>query len=478
MSSPPPKDGPPEPGPSGGHPDGTLLPAEDEIFGWIETVVAQGVRRPGSPADEWCEAWLVERFTELGLDDVRLEPIELPIWTPRSASVAVWPTGDPSRAIELPAFALPHTGATDGLEGAVGRLGGDTPLAGAIAVEEVELLRLPQSVMRSAATSTHDPEGEFDTLEQILPFGARITGLLDPVLESGAAGFIGVLSGLPWETHDYYVPYDGVDQPIPAVWVSAANGARLTALLDAGPVEARIRVDADRTMGVSHNVLGVLPGRSSEQVIIGSHHDAPWASAVEDGSGIALVLAQAAYWAQVPADERPHTLVFLLNAGHMAGGKGSWTFVEQHRDLLDRTVLAVHLEHAANECRGEGGRLVPTGEPEVRWWFTSQEPRLEQAVADALVAEDLRRSLVLRPETFFDIPPTDGGPLHTAGVPLVNYLTAPMYLFDSCDTLDKIHRPSLLAVTRAVIRIIASTEGRTAAEMRAGVVPSGGPPAF
>jgi hypothetical protein len=453
-----------------------LLPTEAEIFGWIEAVVAEGIRRPGYPADEWCERWLVERFTELGLQDVRLEAVELAVWMPRSASLTVWPEGDPGGALELPAFALPHTRPTDGFEAAVVRFGsGDA--TGAIAVEQLELMQLPQSLLKAQATSVHDPTGEFDTLVQTLPFGTRIRGLLEPVLEAGAGAFVGVLSGMPWETHDYYVPYDGVDQPLPAVWLSAANGARLAALLDAGPVEGRIAVDASRTPGVSHNVLGVLPGRSSEYVVIGSHHDAPWASAVEDGSGIALVLAQAAYWSRVPAEERPHNLLFLLNAGHMCDGSGVWKFVADHRDLLDRTVLAVHLEHAAGECRPEDGKLVPTGEPEVRWWFTSEEAQLERTVADALAAEDLRRSMVFRPEIFFEIPPTDGGPLHTAGVPLVNYLTAPMYLFDSCDTLDKVHRPSLVPVTRAVIRIIASTTGRTAAEVRAAVRPSDREPA-
>ena len=34
----------------------------------------------------------------------------------------------------------------------------------------------------------------------------------------------------------------------------------------------------------------------------------------------------------------------------------------------------------------------------------------------------------------------------------MNFLTAPFYLFDEMDTLDKIHRPSLVPVTRAAIR--------------------------
>ena len=74
-------------------------------------------------------------------------------------------------------------------------------------------------------------------------------------------------------------------------------------------------------------------------------------------------------------------------------------------------------------------------------------------------------------------PPTDGAFFHPAGVPIVNLLTAPMYLFDAQDTLDMIHEPSLVPVTRAAIRIINSMQGRSAAELRSLVrtpTPAGG----
>jgi hypothetical protein len=74
------------------------------------------------------------------------------------------------------------------------------------------------------------------------------------------------------------------------------------------------------------------------------------------------------------------------------------------------------------------------------------------------------------PTAFGDRPTTDGGDFYLAGVPIVNYLTAPFYLFDSMDTLDKIHRPSLVPVTRAAVRIVESTSGVSAGEMRAAVV--------
>jgi hypothetical protein len=37
-------------------PNDSLIPSEQQIFAWIEQIFAQGVRRPGYPADEWPSA--------------------------------------------------------------------------------------------------------------------------------------------------------------------------------------------------------------------------------------------------------------------------------------------------------------------------------------------------------------------------------------------------------------------------------------
>ena len=122
--------------------------------------------------------------------------------------------------------------------------------------------------------------------------------------------------------------------------------------------------------------------------------------------------------------------------------------------------------HAAIEFTERDGVVTSTHQPEARWWFTTRQPELEAAVRGAIEAEGLERSLILPPDVFGPHPTTDGGFFHLAGVPLVNYLTAPFYLFDAMDTLDKIHRPSLVPITRAAIRIIESTAGTSAAAMR------------
>ena len=84
----------------------------------------------------------------------------------------------------------------------------------------------------------------------------------------------------------------------------------------------------------------------------------------------------------------------------------------------------------------------------------------------AIQAEDLRRSLILPPTVFGRCPTTDGCSFHLAGVPIVNFLTAPFYLFDPQDTLAKVDREHLAAVSRAAVRIVESTRGATARSMR------------
>lgn len=454
----------------------SLLPDERTIFGWIETVFARGVRRPGYAADVWTEQFCLERFHEFGLERVRLEPVTLPLWEPIESELIVRAGTSESR---VPCFSLPHSAQTEGLEAPLVLWRENDPdgVRGAIALTDVPLMNSPADFplllagggAAESAWRRCDPGGTLASTVQVLPFSIHIMGVMDAPVAAGAAGFAGVLSGYPGDSYQYYVPYDGVARAIPGVWISGSDGKRLAQMCAEGEVRARMVSRAERREITSHNVIGELAGADDESVIVGSHHDGPWASAVEDASGVSMVLAQAAYWSRVVREQRPHRMTFLLNAGHMAGGAGVRSFIARHSSELNGVVLEVHLEHAANEFVERDGGLAPSGRAEPKWWFTSRIARLEAIVREALEAERLDRSLILPPEVFGPAPTTDGGPFHLAGVPLVNFLTAPFYLFDAMDTLDKIHRESLVPVTRAAIRIIAATAGIDAAEMRSGM---------
>jgi Peptidase family M28 len=396
--------------------------------------------------------------------------VDLSYWEPKRSRLTAISHDGEETSIEC--FALPHSKPVANIEAPLVpfKFGeANDAVRGSIGLVDVRLSRLPYDGLAGRATWTYDPEGSFAGQAQVLPFGPGAQAVMEPSMEAGASGFVGVLKDYPGDSHKYYVPYDAIERPIPGVWISGSDGERLREMLARGHVNARIEVEAKTHTETCYNIVGELPGADGETVIIGSHHDGPWSSAVEDGSGIALVLAQAAYWSRVPQGERPHRLLFLLNAGHMAGGAGVHRFIADHKEELDRVVLEVHLEHTANECVEQDGRVVATGDPEARWWFTSKNVELESAVRETLEAEDLRRSFILPPDAFGPHPTTDGGPFHAAGVPLVNFLTAPFYLFDEMDTMDKIHRPSLVPVTRAAVRLVKWTAGRSAAGMRGGV---------
>lgn len=465
-------------------PHDSFVPDAATLYAWIEQVFAQGTRRPGYPADQWAEQFCLDQFRAFGLEHARLDPVQVPYWESRAATLHVEADGE---TMDLECMALPFSEPGEVAGELVPFDMAGEERRGKLALCDVQLTRLPPTFpvarrLKNAqlldgapdaarqADFCYDPRDTFTGAEQVLPFSPALQEVMEPAIAAGAIGFVGVLRGYPGGGRDYYVPYDGIERPIPGIWITEHDGDRLRALLKRGAVQARLTVDAERTHRTCHNVIAELPGADDEWVVIGTHHDGPWSSAVEDGSGIALVLAQAAYWAQVPAAERPHRLVFLITAGHMAAAAGTHGFIERYRADLERIVLEVHLEHAANEVVERDGTLVATGESEARWWFTSRAPDLEAAVWQAMEAEGLDRSLLIEPEALGERPTTDGGPFHQAGVPLVNYLTAPFYLFDSMDTMDKIHRDSLVPVTRAAIRIIESTRGVSAAAMRAAII--------
>ncbi|HEX7132755.1 MAG TPA: M28 family peptidase, partial [Iamia sp.] len=378
-------------------------------------------------------------------------------------------------------YPLPHAAPTTGVELALTA----TPTEGRAALVDAPLVRLPATAVAGFGSAPDGPDGATDprrvfdpdaTLadeEHVLPHTALRNRIVEPVVEAGAVAFVGTLVDHPGDLDRYYVPYHGEALPLPGVWIRGSEGERLHADLDQGPVTLHLVVESTRVPAETQTIVGDLPGRDDELVLVGSHHDGPWASAVEDGTGIALVLAQAAHWAAVPAGERPHRLRFVLHGGHMAGGAGHRSYVQAHADDLDRVVLAVHLEHAALDVADHDGELVPTGRCVPRWFFTSRIPPLEAAVIDAIEDHDLRRSLLVAPDALGANPPTDGARLHPLGVPIVQLLGAPWYLFDEVDTIDKVDVDALVPLTRATADVVAWTAGRTAAEVRAAATGAG-----
>ncbi len=158
---------------------------------------------------------------------------------------------------------------------------------------------------------------------------------------------------------------------------------------------------------MARTVMGVLPGRSRDTILITSHHDSVFTGAVEDGSGTAEVLALARAFATVPrrqpqdADVRHLRLALHRYAAHQA-------FVAKYveKDFKGRHVVAaVTLEHIARQAAVRDGKLVMTGLPEPRGVFQNVTKRLQGSLARAIKADRLTRTAVL-PANLFGNSPT------------------------------------------------------------------------
>jgi hypothetical protein len=68
------------------------------------------------------------------------------------------------------------------------------------------------------------------------------------------------------------------------------------------------------------------------------------------------------------------------------------------------------------------------------------------------------------------LPNSDGAFFYRQGVPIVNLVSSPAYLFTYADTLEKVDRKSLVPIMRAVIHIVNSLQNISAEDLRNDII--------
>ncbi|MCP4762744.1 MAG: M28 family peptidase [archaeon] len=448
-----------------------FVPSKKKMMGWINEIYDQGIRRPGYPADDWVEKWIKKLLESYGLMDINFDPFPIKKWEADPEYLKIWSINTPDEVIDIPFFPTPYSKSAEGIEAELEMLSDKKDLSSKFAVFDLNMFPLSMGLTKyiTRKRNYYDPKKEFSgKLKQMLPFSFKCFNSMEGLENNDASALIGILENYPSGTHDYYVPYNGIEGKKPAIWVNRKNGKIIKDLMVKGIVKAKLAFTGKISEAISHNITGILPSNSDEWIIIGTHHDGPWGSAVEDASGIALVLAQAEYWSKIPKNERPFNLMFLFTGAHMAGGKGTRDFPQRNPDLMKKTVTAIQLEHVARDCKVENEKMIPLDAPMTRMWFTTKIRILRRIIMNAIIQEDLTRSIILSPDIVpkMDAPPTDGAQFFVEGVPLISLISSPPYLFDSADTPEMVHQESLESISRATIKIINDLKGQTADGMR------------
>ena len=450
------------------------LPAPALLESWIRDLCQTPHRRSGTPEGHRAEGWVADRFRELGLDGVTLDPIPIPVWTAARATLTV--EGQPA-----PCFPVIHTAFTPagGLHAPLAFVGtgtardfARTDVRGRIAVADVPFPRMPTGLlMRGLKACYHlsDPDGQVAlSTTQFLNFvrqnfiggatsaeEAPATDVYWQAVRRGALGLCLILRDQPGNSSTHYGPYDGILKPVPALWIGRRDGTILRRQAKAGAM-ATMTLEGHVEPGTMSNVWGVLPGVSDEVILVTSHHDSPFLGAVEDGTGVAQVLAQAWAWSRVPRERRPRTLVFVVDAGHFHGSLGAHGFARSHPDLMARTRMLITLEHlGAREVAGTEGGYVETGRPAFTVMFTSSEPTTIATVVRALTACPPRCTAAIPSNLLAPVPTSDAsGYVAEAGVPVISWIGCPYYLLDEHDTLDRINFGELQPIARTVTELV------------------------
>jgi hypothetical protein len=423
-----------------------------QLRSWHEELDAMGMRSTGSPVHERFIDVLISRLKQAGVTQVHAEPVPFTRWTAGTWSLEL---GQPHAKGRIATSSyIPYSGSTppDGVTGPLALIRpGQTPaagsLAGKIAVFEVPSAPIAYSLMEEISYGRYDPQNLIDPAGQYSrPWGGvgDLITLLDTLPASGAIGCIGIIDLPAAGAHGSYYPYDGHIRTVPGVFVDGTVGPYLEALT-ATDTPIRLTLTASTEHFVSRNVVGLIPGRTNEVVILNSHTDGP--NAVED-NGPNTIIAMSQYLSRLPRQSLPRSVLVSFTTGHFHGGIGQVTFAKDHKDsTLTRAACALTLEHlgALEWEENSDHEMALTGKPELGVIFVPENKVMVDASLAALKRAGSGPALALRPYvTAKGSPngygwPGEGTQLWSDGhVMTMNYITGPTYLLNwGIPTLNK-----------------------------------------
>ncbi|MBW2180215.1 MAG: M28 family peptidase [Deltaproteobacteria bacterium] len=449
------------------------VPDSDIIYEWLTELCSTPHRRPGTPEGIRAEGWVANKFREIGLQDIKLDPVSIRVWEAQQWSLTI-------EGQNIPSFFVLNTEFTpkSGISAPMVYVGvGDqkdfkkTDVKGKIVVAEVPFPILPTGLLLRGIGSSYvvsNPDGSFKLSSwQYLNFvrpnfvgqstleTAPSTDVYWNAVKNGAAGICLILKNQPSRYNTHYGPYDGIMKPMPGLWIGKYEGEKLRKYAKQEK-EATLKLTGSNKPGEMKNVWGILPGMSDDVILVTSHHDSPFKGASEDGAGTVQVLAQAWAWSRVPKEKRDKTMVFVVDGGHFYGSKGAFQFAREHKDIMDRTRILLTLEHlAAKDVEEKDGEYEPNGDPALTVMFTSHDPTVVAAVMKAFDKKPPKRTASISSTFFGEAPASDAaGYVLEAGVPVISWIGCPYYLLDSGDTLDKIEKSELAPIAETVTEIV------------------------
>ncbi|MEW5723075.1 MAG: M28 family peptidase [Thermodesulfobacteriota bacterium] len=443
----------------------------ENMLAWARDLYAFGIKRPGTVADQRAEAYLLGLLRGFGLPEVSSEEVPFIGWFHEQSLLAArGPSGD----LTLAAEPIVYTQFTSpaGITAPLVDLGPGRPedfagrdLRGRIALVTYAHGYLPYDGLRDLALYLHDPDESLSGQGQVMTWVTdEEMRVYRAAVSAGAVGLIGVfpLDVTPYLCYEGGHPFTGRTGPIPGLALRRSAGEALRRLAAEAPAEATMLLTGRMESAVTRNIVGLIPGESERVIQVTSHHDTMWLGATEDISGVVVVLALAQALSRQYAGRKPeHTLAVVLEGAECLYVLGSRGHIGRHRrDLIHNLVADLHIEHLAREYVEENGRLRPTGRLQPRALFVTRAGPLPDLAREMVVRHDLRRTIVMPTDTPIGCP-TDASAYARSDLPVVSFISAPLYWNALEDTFDKLAEEALVPTAGAywdLIQALLQTE--------------------
>jgi hypothetical protein len=402
-------------------------------------------RIPGTPYDRMTADWVAEQFKQIGLQNVRRQDIDMkPLWYPESWKAEVTIAG--ATAPLKTTFPINGTAGTapSGITAPavwVG-LGTAADLAGRdIRDKAVIIFSIPT------------PGGR--------DHSAQWNGAIRRANEGGAA-LVFVIMGFPGDAVSNPEGAEGTRAPTFTLSLDEGNAIR-EAIEKGQSVSVHLTADIKERRGLkTGNVWGVLPGASDENILVMAHTDAFFEGALDNASGIAMMLEIARHYAAIPQSQRRRTLTFLTTSDHHHGSAGVQWVRDHMDDFFARTAVIVNCEHPSQTLMYLlNGGIMTANAVSARRWYVGGSDALKRLVTGTF--KEFGVSVYAQPEQ------RPGGELSQLfqKAPSFHIIDHVIY-HTTIDTAALVPAWGMEAATRAFLKIIDGVNKMSLAQLKAG----------
>ena len=396
----------------------SFLPTPDDLQEWHTLKDRAGPTFAGSPSWKSYLSFLENGLKKSGLTGIQKDFITYNRWfTSHESSNGDWSLAIEGEDVRVASY-WPNSGSTGktGITAPLILYDDENPPAsieGKIVVFEIPLLPDPLPPMFDVYSGfeyvTEDDTHPTDSFSLKQWYQIAYPGLFggyNDILKDGTAAGGLVISemGPARASGIYMLPYESSQFDIPALYLDRVSGRKVKEAAMKGRT-ATLKLLAEKEEAETFFLSGFLPGKNygkenDEIVLLLTHTDGP---NVTQENGALGMLAVIHYFSQIPREERPRTLLVVLDPQHYMPGRHAVDWFEHHPEPAGKIVASMGIEHLGQvEYREKGDDFFSTGKPEVTRLFVQDNDYLIEMAIKAVKENRL-------PRTYVHCPPRSGG---------------------------------------------------------------------